>query len=184
MSIQGKRVEDPGVISLTIFPGNNRCQFSAHAYLFRVMLLFPAALSLVACQTLETGLSARVLEKDAQGDELRRETTLGVALPPGCSAISLSKPTERKDITVSYQEPTTDEKGVHLKELAFTTIYLSSGEGSSQAIRVWTNDPQGGAKVTIHHVVPPADNFALCVTATNWARNESTPQAQQTVSVP
>ena len=144
-----------------------------NAYLFRLLLLFPA-FSLVACQTLQT-VSALVLEKDAQSDELRKETTLGVPLPSGCSQIILSHPAMKKDLTVSYQEPTVDEKGVLLKELAFTTIYLSSAEGSGQAIRVWTNDAHGGAKVTIHHVVPPADKFALCVTATNWAGIESSP---------
>ena len=144
--------------------------------LFRWLLLI-AAFWLTACQSVPT---SRVLEKNAQADELRKETSSGVPLPSGCSQIALSMPAGKKDLTVSYQEPTTDEKGAPLKELAFTTIYLSSGEGSAQAIRVWTNDPHGGAKVTIHHVVPPADKFVLCVTATNWAGIESSPQAPQT----
>ena len=147
------------------------------------LLLLVSAFSFVACQTLQT-VSPLVLEKDAQADELRKETTLGVPLPSGCSQTTLSLPAGKKDLTVSYQEPTVDEKGVPLKELAFTTIYLSSAEGSVQAIRVWTNDSHGGAKVTIHHVVPPADKFALCVTATNWARIESPPQTPQTLPAP
>ena len=143
---------------------------------FRWLLLIPALL-FCACQSIPT---ARVLEKDAQSDEVRKETLSGVPLPPGCSQMSLSKPTGKKDLTISYQEPTTDEKGAPLNELAFTTVYLSSGEDSVQAIRVWTNDPQGGAKVTIHHVVPPADKFSVCVTATNWSSVESPPQTGQT----
>ncbi|HKO32040.1 MAG TPA: hypothetical protein VJU54_12940 [Nitrospiraceae bacterium] len=143
---------------------------------FRWLLLIPAFV-LSACETVQT---ARVLEKDAQSDEVRKETLSGVPLPPGCSQTSLTKPTGKKDLTISYQEPTTDEKGAPLNELAYTTVYLSSGEDSAQAIRVWTNDPHGGAKVTIHHVVPPAEKFSLCVTATNWSRVESPPQTGQT----
>ena len=41
---------------------------------------------------------------------------------------------------------------------------------SFQAIRIWTNDPHGGALVTIHNVPAPAQELGLCVTATNWAR--------------
>ena len=151
-----------------------------NSYSFRCLLLI-TAFWFTACQSVQT---SRVLEKNAQADELRQETSFGVPLPPGCSQIALSIPAGKKDLTVSYQEPTVDEKGVPLTELAFTTIYLSSAEGSVQAIRVWTNDSHGGAKVTIHHVVPPADKFALCVTATNWARIESPPQTPQTLVAP
>ena len=151
-----------------------------NGYSFR-WVLFIAAFSSTACQTLQ---SPRVLEKNAQADELRQETSFGVPMPPGCSQVSLAKPPGKNDLTVSYQEPTTDQNGAPLTELAFTTVYLSSGDGSAQAIRVWTNDPHGGAKVTIHHVVPPADKFALCVTATNWARIESPPEVPQTPAIP
>ena len=134
-------------------------------------LLLLAGLALAACETTGSG----GLVKNAQSDELRNETTLGGTLPPGCTAITTSIPAGKKHLTVSYQEPTTDLNGAPLKELAFTTIYLSSVKGQAQAIRIWTNDPHGGAMVTINNVAPPSQEFAVCVTATNWARKESLP---------
>ena len=131
-------------------------------------LLLVAGLTLAACAT----GGPKGLVKDAQGDELRKETTLGVTLPPGCPPITTSIPAEKKKLTVSYQEPTLDHGGIFL---AFTTIYLSSPRGQAQAIRVWTNDAHGGAIVTIKNIAVPAQEFALCVTATNWAGQESPP---------
>jgi hypothetical protein len=146
---------------------------------FSKWLLLLAGFALVAC---ETG-RPRGLVKNAQSDELRKETTLGVTLPPECTTITTSLPTGKNNLTVSYQEPSTDQSGAPLKELAFTTIYLSWPGGQAQAIRVWTNDPHGGAIVTIQNVAAPAQEFALCVTATNWARKES-PPALPTPSAP
>ena len=140
--------------------------FTMHACQ-RWLLLF-AGLSLAACAT----GGPKGLLKDAQGDELRKETTLGVTLPPGCPQITTSMPAENKKLTVSYQEPTLDHGGVFL---AFTTIYLSSPGGHAEAIRVWTNDARGGAIVTINNIAVPAQEFALCATATNWAGQESPP---------
>lgn len=133
-------------------------------------LLFAAAISLTACQT-----GQRLLEKNAQSDELRNETTDGVALPPGCPTHTISLPTGQTHLTVSYQEPTVDEKNIPLKDLAYTTIYVSASHSTTQAIRVWTRDSRGGARVTIHKVPAPAQELELCVTATNWARQESVP---------
>jgi hypothetical protein len=138
---------------------------------FSMWLLLLAGFALAACET--TG-GPRVLVKDAQGDELRKETTLGATLPPGCTSNTTSIPAGKKSLTVSYQEPTTDHNGPPL-QLLFTTVYLSSPGGQAQAIHVWTNDASGGAMVTIKNVAAPAQEFALCVTATNWARLESPP---------
>ena len=136
-------------------------------------LLLLAGFALGACGTGRTG-GPRVLVKDAQGDELRKETTLGATMPPGCATSTTSIPAGKKSLTVSYQEPTTDHSGPPL-QLLFTTVYLSSPGGQAQAIRVWTNDARGGAMVTIKNIAPPAQEFALCVTATNWAWQESPP---------
>ena len=78
-------------------------------------------------------------------------------------------------MTVSYQEPTVNESGVPLKDLAYTTIYVSAPEAQTKSIRVWTNDPHGGARSTISDIPAPAQGLGLCVTATNWAREESSP---------
>ena len=137
---------------------------------FSTSLLLAAGIALTGCET-----GQLLLEKNAQGDELRKETTVGVPLPPGCPTLTTSLPPGKANVIVSYQEPTTSENGAPLKELAYTTIYLSSSKGAAQAIRVWTNDPHGGALVTIHNVPAPSAEFGICVTATNWSRKESGP---------
>jgi hypothetical protein len=76
---------------------------------------------------------------------------------------------------VSYQEPTTNQKGTPLNDLAYTTIYLSSPKGPAQAIRVWTNDAHGGALVIIRDIPAPTQEIGVCVTATNRDRKESGP---------
>ena len=129
-----------------------------------LLLLVPA---LAGCET------GRAL--NAQSEELRNETTVGVPLPPGCATHTRARSAEQTHLTVSYQEPTVDKNGARLKELAYTTIYVSAPHKTAQAIRVWTNDPKGGAPVTIHNVPAPAQELTLCVTATNWARQESEP---------
>ena len=148
---------------------------------FSRWLLLLAGFALAACGTGGT-VGPRVLVKNAQGDELRKETYPNVALPPGCTK-SFSIPTWKNGLTVSYQEPTSEHSGPPL-QLLFTTIYLSlPGGQQSRAIHVWTNDARGGAMVTINNLAPPAQEFALCVTATNWARKES-PPALPTPSAP
>ena len=133
-------------------------------------LLLTATMALAGCQT-----GQALLGKNAQSDELRKETTVGVPLPPGCPTHTRALPAGQTHLTVSYQEPTIDEHNVPLKDLAYTTIYVSAPHKTAQAIRIWTNDPQGGALVTIHNVPAPAQELGLCVTATNWARQESVP---------
>ena len=135
-------------------------------------LLLAATMALTACET-----GQMHLEKNAQGDELRKETTVGVPLPPGCPTQTRSLQTGQTHFTVSYQEPTANENNVPLKDLAYTTIYVSAPNSTAQAIRVWTNNPQGGAPVRVLNVLAPAQaqEVGLCVTATNWARKESLP---------
>lgn len=133
-------------------------------------LLFTTTMALAGC-----GAGRALIVKNAQSDELRKETTVGVPLPPGCPTHTKALPAGQTHLTVSYQEPTTDENNVPLKDLAYTTIYVSAPHSTAQAIRVWTNDPHGGALVRIHDVPAPAQEVALCATATNWARQESAP---------
>lgn len=140
---------------------------------FSSCLLLLAGFTLAACQTGGPG-GPQGLVKDAKSDELRKETIIGVKLPEGCDTSTTSIPMG-KNVTVSYQEPKTDQSGAPLNELGYTTIYLSSPGSEAQATRVWTNDARGGANVTITNVAPPAQDFALCVTATNWSRKESAP---------
>ena len=133
-------------------------------------LLIAAAMALTSCET-----GQQLLEKNALSDELRKETTIGVTPPPGCPTHTRSLPAGQTHFTVSYHEPTFGDHNLPLDDLAYTTIYVSALNSTAQAIRVWTNDPHGGALVTIHNVPAPAQEVGLCVTATNWARKESVP---------
>ena len=144
---------------------------------FVTSLLLAATMALTACipGQMSFGAGQRHLEKNAQSEELRNETTVGVPLPPSCPTHTMLLPAGQTHLTVTYQEPNVDENNVPLKELAYTTIYLSAPHSTTQAIRIWTNHPHGGALVTIHKVLPPAREFKSCVTATNWARQESEP---------
>ena len=137
---------------------------------FAACLLLAAMMALAACET-----GPMLLEKNAQGDELRKETTVGVPLPPGCLAFTTSLPAGKTTLTVSYQEPTTNQTGALLTDLAYTTIYLSSPQAQTKAIRIWTNDAHGGGLVAIRDIPVPAQELGLCVTATNRARKESPP---------
>jgi hypothetical protein len=133
-------------------------------------LLLAATMALAACET-----GQMLLEKNAQGEELRKETTVDVPLPPGCPTLTTSLTAGKTTLTVSYQEPTTNQSGALLTDLAYTTIYLSSRNAQTQAIRIWTNEAHGGALVAIRDIPVPAQELVLCVTATNWARKESPP---------
>ena len=137
---------------------------------FATCLLVAAMMALAACET-----GQMLLEKNAQGDELRNETTVGVPLPPGCPTLTTSLPAGKTTLTVSYQEPTTNQNGALLTDLAYTTVYLSSPKAQTKAIRIWTNDAHGGALAVIRDIPVSAQELGLCVTATNWARNESPP---------
>ena len=134
-------------------------------------LLVAAGLTLVACGT----VLSNVLEKNAQGDELRKETMVGVPIPPSCPTLTTTLPAEKTSITVYYQEPKTTQAGNPLANLAYTTIYLSWPNAQPKAIRIWTNDAHGGALVTVRDIPVTAQELGLCVTATNWARQESSP---------
>jgi hypothetical protein len=145
---------------------------------FTTCLLLAATMALAACET-----GQRLLQKNAQGEELRKETTVEVPLPPGCPTLTTSLPSGKATLTVSYQEPTTNQNGAPLTDLGYTTIYLSSPKAQTKALRIWTNDAHGGALVTISDIPIPAQELGLCVTATNWARKES-PPALPTQSTP
>jgi hypothetical protein len=131
---------------------------------------------LAACETGPAGLgSSKLIQKSAQSEELKKETLSGVSLPQGCPSVKTTLQPDKKSMTVSYQEPAADQGGAPLKDLAYTTLYLSFSRGENKAIRVWTNDARGGATVTIRDIAVPSQEVGLCVTATNWARKESPP---------
>jgi hypothetical protein len=127
-------------------------------------------MALTACET-----GQMLLEKNARGDELQKETTTGVPLPHGCPTLNASLPSGQSSLAVSYQEPTTSQAGGPLDNLAYTTIYLSWPKAQTIAIRIWTNNAHGGALVTIRDIPIYARELGLCATATNWARQESPP---------
>ena len=137
--------------------------------------ILAVALMLGACETMDVGAGSKRLDKNALSEELKKETYTGVSIPPDCSTLTTSLPPGKASVTVSYQEPTTNQKGIRLTELAYTTIYTSSSDGQTQAIHIWTNDAHGGAFVTVHNIPVTTQKLGFCVTATNWSRKESPP---------
>ncbi len=140
------------------------------------LMVFGAAVA--ACETVES----TALEKSALDVELKNETSSGVTLPLGCPTLTVTLPAGRTSVTVSYEEPKTNVKGVPLADLAYTTVYVSAPKASTRAIRVWTNDPHGGAPVTIKDIPASGQEVGVCVTATNWARQESGPATPPAVT--
>ncbi len=139
--------------------------------------VFIFGLTVVACES----AGPTVIEKSALDSDLKNETVSGGALPSGCPTVTMNLPAGKSDITVSYQEPATTQKGTPLADLAYTTIYVSIPKTMPRAIRVWTNNPRGGAPITVKDIAVSGREVGICVTATNWARQESGPAVSPTV---
>ncbi len=136
----------------------------------RTLLLLAATVG-SGCETTEIAK----IEKSASADELRKETTAGVTPPTSCPTLSLALPAGQSQISVSYQEPQFAGDGRPITDLAYTTIYVLEPKRPARAIRVWTNDSRGGGQVEITDISVSGQEVGLCVTATNWARQESAP---------
>jgi hypothetical protein len=128
---------------------------------FAKWLLFVAGIALAACET------APVITKSAQSDELRNATIVDVDLPAGCPNITKSFPAGKTTFNVHYREPTSNESGKPTANLAYTTIYLRSPSGQTKAIRIFSNDPHGGAFVNVIDIPLSGSEIALCITGTN-----------------
>ena len=135
--------------------------------------LFAVTLTLVGCGSMDPG--GKVLATSASGEKLRSKTTVGATLPAGCPAVTASVPAGQNGLTITYREPSTNATGSPLTNLLLTSIYIGVPNGQTHAIRIWTNDPRGGAIVTVRNVLPSAPEVRLCVTATNLAGQESPP---------
>ncbi len=87
--------------------------------------------------------------------------------------VSAAKPT----VTVSYTEPTLDQAGGLLKDLAKTTIYYDVGNGRIPIKEVPASQPTGGGKILQTISVPVQGDqdtvVRICVTATNQRGGES-----------
>lgn len=97
---------------------------------------------------------------------------------PRCSSsvqtkVSAAKPT----VTVVYTEPTVNQAGNPLKELAKTTIYYDLGTGRTLAREVPSTKPTGGGQISQIITVPAPHQqetvVRICVTATDRHGNES-----------
>lgn len=134
--------------------------------------LLAVALTLGACETMDAR-SYRI--ENVPGDKLRIETIVTVTLPADCLTVPVQVPSGRRNLTVSYREPSADQDGSPLKNLAHTTIYVGISTSRVLAIRIGTSDPRGGASVIVRNVPAPTPDNMLCVTATNRAGLESRP---------
>lgn len=142
---------------------------------FARLLVFAAGVSTIAC--VPQAVVPNVLVLDAQGEELRKETVIGASLPPGCPTLTHTILPGKSSFRASYTEPTHRTDGTPLNDLAYTTLYVSSANLPTRAIRIWARDANGGKSVIIEDI-PTLDlgtEIGLCVTATNWANQESLP---------
>ena len=134
-------------------------------------LLLAVGVAAVACET----ASSTIIAKNAQGKDLQVSRIDGLPLPSGCPKITKSIPGGETTITVSYSEPVGRQDGTALLDLAYTTVYVSSPNGKTMAIRAWSDNAGGGADVTITEIPVVGPEVGVCVTATNWRGNESMP---------
>lgn len=90
-------------------------------------------------------------------------------------------------IKVEYTEPTTNENGTPLTDLAKTTIYYDIGAGPVKAVDVPATAPTGGGAISQVITVTIAENTEVDVqiwaTATDLSGNESEKSAIATVRV-
>jgi uncharacterized protein YceK len=136
-----------------------------------VWFVLATGICLAGCET----VASKAIDKSAQSDELRRESSVAVTLPRGCPTLTAALPMGRTSVSISYEEPSTNQDGSPLTNLAYTTIYLTSPQSQPSSIRIWTDDAHGGAPVTIRDVPIASQELEVCVTATNWAGKESEP---------
>jgi hypothetical protein len=129
------------------------------------------ATTVAACSTTENQRPVKIT-KQAQSDEVRSATLVGVAFPPDCKSIPRTFPAGKTTFNVSYREPGSDQNGKSAK-LAYTTIYLRSPNGLTRAIRIQSKDPEGGAYVQVLDIPLSGSELELCVTATNLFGKES-----------
>ena len=143
---------------------------------FARWLLFVAGISIVACSPYSKTIApySKTIAMNDQGNDLRKEILMGVSLPPRCPMISGVIPAEKASFSVEYNEPSVNIDGSPLSDLAYTTVYLVSSDGITDAIRVFANDPHGGILVTIRDI-PVRSETKVCITATDTHRNESVP---------
>lgn len=134
-------------------------------------LLLAVGVAIGACET----ASPMIIAKNGQGNDLRISRIDGMPLPSGCPKITESLPTGKTSIAVSYSEPTNRQDGLALYDLDYTTVYVSSPNVATIAIRVWSNDARGGAHVTIREIPVVGPEVGICVTATDSRGNESAP---------
>lgn len=132
-------------------------------------LLFVGGIAVAACDT------APGIIKSAQSDEVRKETMVGVELPPDCLKIAETFPAGQATFDLHYREPATTQDGKVMDNLAYTTIYLRSSNGQTKAIRIPSKDSHGGASLTVRDIPVSSSEIVLCITATNYYGKESPP---------
>lgn len=105
-------------------------------------------------------------------------TSTGSIDPPHCSntvqaKVSASKPA----ITVTYTEPSMNQAGNPLKELAKTSVYYDLGAGRVLAKEIPSTKPSGGGQVSETITLPVKNQketiVHICVTATDRQGHES-----------
>ena len=103
----------------------------------------------------------------------------GGSLPaPHCSdTVQTTVNASHKTLTVAYTEPSVNQAGHPLKELAKTSVYYDLGDGRVLAKDVPSTKPTGGGQITETITLPITQSkdtlVRLCVTATDQQGHES-----------
>jgi len=91
------------------------------------------------------------------------------------------------NVESSYTEPTVNEDGSPLSDLAKTTIYYDLGAGQVKALDVPASSPTGGGQISQTVTVPIVSgqeaNVKFWATATDTSGNESAPSNSVTVRI-
>jgi hypothetical protein len=104
--------------------------------------------------------------------EAKEAILVDVPFPSDCRSKVKAFPPGKTTFNVGYVEPKTNQNGKN-PNLAYTTVYLRSPNGITRAIRVPSDDPNGGAKVYVKGIPVSGSELELCVTATNQYGKES-----------
>lgn len=119
----------------------------------------------------------RTAEAIALESRIRHPQAISSAGEIARSAVLPTQADTTREVTISYDEPTTSKDGSLLTDLAKTTIYYDAGHGPVKVMEVPATAPTGGGTITRRIAIPVSgeatSRVTIWVTATDLNGNES-----------